>query len=186
MKSTLETLATGGLLVAAGSILGLTLLPPVAMLLFLVLMIRICWLEENIHTDLLPARRMPAGYAAVLIRRAAWWQVLTGRTMEIETCPRRLAGALRLQVHALNAAFFGVLSTFVALQAVDLVVGDVLVILLFLGLALRRVDQFVEMESILRRGTTPPEHMLRDRGLLARAVVNTMMVPNEDHDDTHG
>jgi hypothetical protein len=100
LKSFCEHLILGGAIVAAGSAAGLWL-PTGASLLILGLAIcRVCWIEDNIHQDLLPADSVPPGYQSCRDRRRGLVGALLGDTGDDAGCPRRLASALRIQAHA--------------------------------------------------------------------------------------
>ena len=69
-------------------------------LVFLLVLIRICWIEENIHDDLLKSDRVPNSYLNHQIRRQNWSWRLGLATSDIIECPKRLA--MKLRNHADN------------------------------------------------------------------------------------
>jgi hypothetical protein len=101
-KTFCDILMLGAVVTLAGSIAGLWLPAGAALLLLRLAVCRICWIEDNIHHDLLSAERMPPGYRACRTRRSALLGTGAAEPGADPDCPRRLAAELRLQAHALS------------------------------------------------------------------------------------
>ena len=164
-------LLSGGTLVLAGSAVALWLPGGLVGALGLYLLLRICWLEENIRSDLMHAPVLPEGYRSTQALQRRWQMALFGAAAEAITCPQRLASILRVHSHALYALLLGGCAAFLAktaaLPAMGLLLGAGM-----LALACRRVNRLAETEAIVAQGGTLPKEMLEDRGALARFVLN--------------
>lgn len=169
MKAFSDQLLLGGIIVAAGTAAGLWLPLGAALLLLSIAVCRICWIEDNIHQDLLNADHLPAGYRACLDRRTA---LLFGASREEspedQDCPLRMASALRLQAHALAAFSWG------AAAGVALPVGAPLTFgagALALALALRHADYLAVGASLIAAGKPMPQRMIAGRGPLSGLAI---------------
>ncbi len=168
LKSFCEHLILGGVLVAAGSAVGLWL-PLGASLLILGLAIcRVCWIEDNIHQDLLPADSVPPGYRACRDRRRGLVGALLGDTGDDVECPRRLASALRIQAHAWAAFAWAVAGGTVLPAGAPLTFTAGAVAL---ALALRQADYVAVGAAHLVSGAPLPARLIAGRGLLAQLAV---------------
>jgi hypothetical protein len=142
----------GAGLVALGGAIATILPPALTGVALIVLMLRICWLEDNIKSDLAGARDIPANH-----RRRD--DVRAGRLHET---PGLIATSMRGQAQALSAGGFGAVALLVWTQigwppAPTLMAG---LILLLIGL--RRVDRMaVTLSHLDRRQPLPTETLLR-------------------------
>jgi hypothetical protein len=169
----------GSLALLAGSATGLWAATPLAAIVGVVALLRVCWIDENIRQDLERADRMPAGYARVLNIRRRLSAQFFGTAPEEITCPRLLASHLRAQGHAIFAFLFGLVA--VALAAT---IGDTPLGLLAAGgalaLGLGRIDRLAAADAHLRRREPLPRHLLDDRGLLSRLLTNASAPRRDD------
>jgi hypothetical protein len=168
LKSFCEHLLLGGTIVAAGSAAGLWLPIGAALLVLGLALCRICWLEDNIHQDLLPADVLPPGYRACHERRRGLVGLLFGDTLEGIDCPKRLAFILRLQAHAW-AAFAWALAAGTVLPAgapLTFAAG-----FLALTLGLRHADYLAVGAAHLASGAPLPRHLIAGRGVLSHLAV---------------
>jgi hypothetical protein len=168
LRSFSDHLLLGGLVVATGSAAGLWLPPGAAILLLALLLCRVCWIEDNIHQDLLPSETLPPGYRACRERRRGLVGTLFGDAPDATDCPKRLASVLRLQSHAWAAFAWG-LSAGVALHAgapYALAAGG-----LALLLALRQADYLALGASLMAQGGPLPLHLIARRGVLTQLAV---------------
>ncbi len=108
-------------------------------------LLRICWLEDNIKTDLMGRAEMPANHLEALNQRRAATRLLTGSDGDAPThhSPDLMATAMRGQIQALMAAGLAALAVLVARDLggkplIDLALGGFV-----LWLALRRADRLV-------------------------------------------
>ena len=166
------SLVSGAVLVASGSAAALWLPGGLAGALALFLLLRICWLEENIRSDLMGASDLPEAYRLTQEVQRRWQRALFGVAAAPETCPRRLASAMRVQSHALYALLIGGFAVIVAQAAAAAPLMCVLLGGALLARAFARVDRLAEAEAILATGAALPKPLLEDRGPLARFVLN--------------
>ena len=167
-KAFSDHLLTGGLVVGAGTVAGIWLPLGAALLVLALALCRVCWIEDNIHQDLLPARDMPAGYRACRERRSGLLGLAFGDTTETVSCPRRLASALRLQAHVWSAFAWAI-----AAGALLAVAGSMTLVMggLALLLALRHADYLAVGAALLARGVPLPAHLIAGRGPLSQIAV---------------
>lgn len=171
VRARVEALLAGAVLVLGGSAMALWLPLGLAAAIGMGILMRLCWLDDNIRNDLMGATRIPESYRQTQLLQASWRQLLLGRTPDPVECPRRLASLMRVQVHALHAFFCGTALGFlvrgVEQPAAALIVGGAL-----LGCGLWRVERLAEAEAALARDTVLSDEMLEDRGPLARFVMH--------------
>lgn len=167
MKTFCETLMLGAVVVAAGSVAGLWLPLGLAGLLFALVLCRICWIEDNIHHDLLPAERIPNGYRACRDRRSALMgSQSSGR--DDPDCPRRLAAEMRLQSLVLGAFAWALVAGMVLRAGVPL---SFLAGIVALFLALRHADYFAFGSAVLATGRPLPDRLIAARGPLSGLAI---------------
>lgn len=156
LKSFSDHLLSGALAAAAGSAAGIWLPLGAGLMLLGLALCRICWIEDNIHQDLLPAERLPPGYRH------------RHGTPPGEACPQRLASQLRVQAHAW-AAFSWALAAGVLLP-----LGAPLTIaagLVALALALRHADYFGITGAQVATGRPLSRRLIAAHGPLTHFVV---------------
>lgn len=164
-KTFCDMLLLGVAIAGAGSMAGLWLPPGAALLLLAVVLCRICWIEDNIHHDLLPAKRMPPGYRASRAQRGG---VTGGAAPDDPDCPRRLAAEMRLQAHAWGAFAWGAAGGVVLQAAVPLALAAGATALL---LALRQADYLALGSAMLAERGALPERLIAGRGPLSHIGV---------------
>jgi hypothetical protein len=168
MKAFCDTLMLGAVVTAAGSMAGLWLPLGAALLLFALVICRICWIEENIHRDLLTADRIPPGYRACRNRRTALLGTAAREPEGDPDCPRRLAAELRLQAHALGAFAWALVAGMVLKAGVPLTFVAGGAGLLF---ALRHADYLAYGTALLAVGKPLPERLIAARGPLTHLAI---------------
>jgi hypothetical protein len=157
-------LLLGCFVVAAGSAVGLWLPLSAALLVLALALCRVCWIEDNIHQDLLRAETVPAGYRECRRRRRGLIGAAFGDLAEEVTCPRRLALELRLQSHAWAAFAWAIAAGAVLPAGVALTFGAGALALL---LALRHADYLALGAALLTSGAPLPPHLIAGRGPLS-------------------
>jgi hypothetical protein len=160
----------GAALVSTGAAFALTLPPALSGVALLVLLLRVCWLEDNIKADLMGRDTMPANHEQTLRGRAP----LLGRS-EASRDPALMATALRGQIQALGAAGFGALAMLVAGH---LAWPPVAALALGLGLAwmgFRRADRLAVTLDHLDHGRPLPRAVLSE----AHPWAHSHRVPKE-------
>jgi len=167
-----EALLSGAALVLTGSAAALWLPANLVTALGLLVLIRVCWLEENIRGDLMSAKRMPEGYRQAQLVQQRWRYMLFGTAAEEITCPQRLASRLRVQAHAHYALLLGALSAGIASVGASAPLPGLLVGGACLVAALRRVERLATAEAMLVEVRALPGEMLEDRGPIARFLCN--------------
>lgn len=163
-------LIAGSACVAAGALAAVHLPPALAGVALALTLLRRCWIEANIHDDLIGAEDLPTGYRNALRRQerlAAFWN------LPVETqapdCPRRLASLLRLQALGLSAFLYGALAT--GLPVLADAPAALLPGMAALWLGLRRADSYAHARAVLARGDTlPPDRIAHREGLAAWAM----------------
>lgn len=167
-KAFCDHLLLGGLVVGAGAAAGLWLPLGAALLMLALALCRACWIEDNIHQDLLRAETLPPGYRACRERRSGFLGVVFGDGADAVSCPRLLASELRLQAH-LWSAFAWAIAAGAALPsgAAPAVGAGALALLL----ALRHADYLAVGAALLARGAPLPPHLIAGRGPLSQFAV---------------
>ncbi len=164
-----EQLVIGAAITVAGSAVGLWLPPALAIMVGIVALLRICWLEDNIHHDLLTSDRVPPGYKACRARRRAALPLFRPHTLDETTCPVMLASQLRIQSHAWSSFLW-------SLAAAIILTGGSLFALIggaiALGLGVRSVDRFALAQSVVLTGNRLAPQQLVARSILAPFAIN--------------
>ncbi len=149
-KETCRTLLAAGI-VGAGAHFALMLSTPITLMLLLIALLRFCWLEDNIWSDLERADELPPCYGKTLRNRERLlWSLFRiappERSRQID--PQALANALRCQADALVTGSLAALSvvfleeaTAGPSQVVRVAIG-----LMLLVCALFRADRFIETQ----------------------------------------
>lgn len=164
-----EHLVSGALIVALGSVIGLWLPANIALTVAGLAVLRLCWIEDNIHQDLLKAKKVPVGYRNTHVRRSA---VLNpGAADDAPECPRRLAAQLRIQAHAWSAlswSIAGGLLLAVSNGALLLIAGTVA-----LAFALRGADRMALCHAAVVSGRPIDDDLIAEPGMLRRIALST-------------
>ncbi len=171
VRARIEALLAGAVLLLGGSALALWLPLGLAAAIGMGVLMRLCWLDDNIRNDLMSAPRMPESYLQTQRLQAEWRRLLLGGSRAPVECPRRLASDMRVQAHALHAFFCGsALGFFV--RGVEQPVPALIVGAGLLACGLWRIERLAEAEAALTRDDVLSDEMLEDRGPLARFVTN--------------
>lgn len=158
-------LVLGSAVCLAGTAAGLWLPAGLALFLAGIAVCRICWLEDNIHEDLLRADRIPAGYRACRSRRRTF---LGGGDAAPED-PVALAGLLRIQSLAWATFAWGTATGALLAPGLN---GTALFAALTLALALRAADYFAIAQTLVAAGYPIPRRLLAGDGPLRQLAVN--------------
>ena len=110
---------TGAALVAVGSAFAFLAPPSVTAVALLLALLRVCWLEDNIKSDLLGREDLPPNHVNAARRRRAALRALTGRAGARMRGAALVATAMRGQVQALSAAALAALAVIVARGAAE-------------------------------------------------------------------
>ncbi|MEM7643808.1 MAG: hypothetical protein AAF366_14940 [Pseudomonadota bacterium] len=145
----------GGAIVATAAGFAVVLPPALSGMALILILLRICWLEDNIKSDLLGTKALPANHEQPLRDRAA----MLGTEPDIRSAAM-VATALRGQAQALWAAGFGALSTLTATQMVGHPTLALFVGVVMVWLGFRRADRLLVTLSHLERGRPLPKHAL--------------------------
>jgi hypothetical protein len=156
-------LVSQSLMLACAFVLGSSLPFGLVILLILIGLLRWCWLEDNLHSDLLPATTLPTGYLNRLIERAYWRWWLTGLPPTPHPCPKKLACLLRQQTWTLQAMLLGLFCGFLVTHAPHLA----LLAPVFAWLALLRLETVIATQRhILVTNKPLPFHLVAGRNPL--------------------
>lgn len=165
-----DRLALGASIVALGCATAIWLPPGMAFLLLGLAMCRICWIEDNIHSDLLHADEVPSGYRACRERRRLVLGFALSRAEHDTVCPGLLASQLRIQSLAWSAFAWAALAGVTLQHAPPF--GAALGVL-GLAAALRSADYFALGQSRLLSGKPLPRHVLLGQTPLARLAFSS-------------
>lgn len=167
-------LVAGTALVMAGTVLAANLPTGLVGLTCFVVLLRCCWIEENIHADLLPSTTVPPGYRVTQRYRnrflARWLRIWRDEI----TCPHLLASHLRVQSLALGAFFYGLLTTVVALHGGASLTLLILAACLLLVIGLRRAEQFALARMRVTQGVPLPRSHIVGRHPIAGWLINRL------------
>lgn len=147
---------TGAALVATGAAFAFLLPGPVIAAALLLMLLRICWLEDNIKSDLIGRRDLPPNHSNAHRRRRAAMRVLTGRDGAAVRGAPLVATAMRGQVQALGAVGLAALAVTVARAAEPGGAAAAMLFAFMLWAALRRADALVRTLSHLDAGRALP------------------------------
>lgn len=162
----------GAALVAAGALAALWVPLGLVGALALLALLRICWLEDNIVSDLFGRDRLPPGYRSTAeLRRLFFfrWFGICPDDEGPETSAHLLATAMRAEVQIWASLVLGMSAALVAQNglfgpAVNLALGAALLVV-----ALTRADRLALSLMHCDNGKPLPDHMLvpRSRRVLA-------------------
>jgi len=153
----------GATLVAAGALVALWAPVGLAGALALLALLRICWLEDNIVSDLFGRDRLPAGYRSTAELRRLFFFRWFGICPEETTAERSahlMATAMRTEVQIWSTLLLGFLA---ALLAQHGMFGPALNLCLGAGvfiLALTRADRLALSLAHCDEGRALPDHLL--------------------------
>jgi hypothetical protein len=153
----------GAVLVAGGAMASLWLPFGLVGGLALLALMRICWLEDNINSDLFGRDSLPPGYRnTAQFRRLVvyrWFGIRWDESMA-EQSAHLMATAMRAEVQIWGATLLGLAATLVAQQGpfgglLNLGLGGVLFVM-----ALRRADRLALSLWYCDAGRALPDHLL--------------------------
>lgn len=155
-------IVTGAALVAAGALAALWVPQGVLGALALLALLRICWLEDNIVSDLFGRERPPPGYRnAADLRRVLVLRLLgIWPKAEAEVSAHLVATAMRTEAQVWGTLLIAMAAGLVAQHgvfgaAMNLCLGAVL-----FGLALGRADRLALSLGHCEAGRALPDHLL--------------------------
>jgi len=163
---------TGAAVVLAGAMAAIWMAPGLTGVIALLALIRICWLEDNIISDLFGQEKLPPGYRNTAQMRRHMLLRLFGIWQEegaAEGSAHLMATAMRAEVQIWGAVLLGMASALVALSGpfglpVNLGVAAVL-----FAMALIRADRLALSLAHCEAGEVLPDRLLlpRRRRILA-------------------
>lgn len=115
-RDAIQIVLTGAVIVLGGAYFSLNASTEIAALVLIFALLRICWLEDNIGSDLCHASRLPQSYVnAIRRRRRFLWNAfgILPDTSAEKVTPQLLATSLHAQAEALCAAGLAALSVLI-------------------------------------------------------------------------
>lgn len=162
-RSDLTHLVLGCGVVATAALAGIWAPPNLLAILSLLVLMRMCWLEDNICNDLIGRDRLPGSYVNTSIRRGnflrLWFGLETGEDAT-RLPPHQLATSMRAEIQIWACMLLGIAATLVAQvtafgPAIALLSGAAL-----LSMALARVDRLTVSLAHCAAGRALPRRLL--------------------------
>jgi hypothetical protein len=155
-------LATG--VVATGALAGLWAAPGLMGVLALLLLMRICWLEDNITNDLIGRDALPGGYVNTAIWRGNLMRRFLGmqpRDDITDHSPHQLATSMRAEIQVWACLLLGLAATLTVQFApfgpwLNGALGGLLLVL-----ALNRTNRLTRSLAHCAEGRALPDRLLR-------------------------
>lgn len=155
-------LATG--VVAAGALAGIWAPPGLVGVMALLALMRMCWLEDNITSDLIGRDALPGGYVNTAIRRGNLMRRCLGMQPQGDIAarsPRHLATAMRAEVQVWACLVLGLAASLTAQFGpfglwLNLCIGGAV-----LALALTRVNRLLLSLAYCAEARALPDRLLR-------------------------
>jgi hypothetical protein len=162
----------GAVLVAVGAVSALWLPAGLIGAIALIALIRICWLEDNIISDLFGRDSLPPGYRSTADLRRLFlfrWFGIRADLSIAEQSAHQMATAMRAEVQIWAVLLFGFASALVARDGPFGPWGNAAVALVLFGMALIRSDRLAQSLAYCDAGRALPDHLLlpRRRRILA-------------------
>ena len=154
---------TGAALIAAGALAAVWL--PLGLMgsFALIALLRICWIEDNITSDLFGREALPPGYRHTMQSRRLFWLRWFGHdpgASAAEASAHVMATALRAEAQVWGLSLMGFASMLTAQHGpFGLAINLMLAVVLFC-LALRRVDRLAVTFAHCEAGRPLPDHLL--------------------------
>lgn len=164
-----------GLAMACLALSGALLLPGLTAMLLLLVLLRICWIEDNLHSDLIHTKTLPIHYKNTQIRRAKFFQSFH-ITTPIETCPQRMASQLRQQSWLLQAGLYAGLAGLITTHPFYWPIG-----LALLWLAMTKCETHLMTSLYLNKKQALPYHMVCGRPKWLFLVASMLPQQKPDH-----
>lgn len=149
--------------VATGAFVGIWAPPGLMGVMALLMLMRICWLEDNITNDLIGQDKLPGGYVNTAIRRGNLIRRILGRdpTQDVTTqSPHQLATGMRAEIQVWACMLLGLVATVTAQFAPFGPVMNLLVAAMIFAMALRRVDKLLVSLAHCAEGRALPQRLL--------------------------
>jgi hypothetical protein len=149
--------------VATAALAGIWAPPNLLAILSLLVLMRVCWLEDNICNDLIGRDRLPGSYVNTSIRRGNFLRLWLGLDPGEDAArlpPHQLATSMRAEIQIWACMLFGIAATLVAQvtafgPVVGLGAGAAL-----LAMALSRVDRLTVSLAHCAAGRALPQRLL--------------------------
>ena len=149
--------------VAAAALSGIWAPVNLVLIVSLFVLLRVCWLEDNITNDLIGRDSLPGGYVNTAIRRGNFVRQWLGREPAEDASkmpPHHLATVMRAEIQVWACMLLGLCATALAQAgpfgpATNLVLGGALFVL-----ALRRVDRLMVSLAHCAEGRALPQRLL--------------------------
>jgi len=149
--------------VAAAALSGIWAPVNLVLIVSLFVLLRVCWLEDNISNDLIGRDSLPGGYVNTAIRRGNFVRQWLGREPAEDASkmpPHHLATVMRAEIQVWACMLLGICATALAQAGplgtvTNLVLGGVLFVL-----ALRRADRLMVSLAHCAEGRALPQRLL--------------------------
>jgi hypothetical protein len=149
--------------VAAAAMAGIWAPVNLVVIIALFVVLRVCWLEDNITNDLIGRDRLPGGYVNTAVRRSNLVRQWLGREPVEDTSkmrPHHLATVMRAEIQVWACMLFGLSATSIAHAGPVGATGNLVVGGALLFLALRRVDRLMVSLAHCAEGRALPQRLL--------------------------
>jgi hypothetical protein len=159
--------------VAAAAMTGIWAPANLVMILALFVVLRVCWLEDNISNDLIGRDQLPGGYVNTAIRRGNFVRQWLGREPRADASkmrPHHLATVMRAEIQVWACVLLGLSSTSFAHGGALGVAGNLLAGAGLLAIALKRVDRLTVSLAHCAEGRALPQRLLLPTHRRARDV----------------
>lgn len=158
---------TGAALVAAGAMAAAWL--PLGLMgsLALLALLRICWIEDNITSDLFGRDALPTGYQQTVLRRRLFllrWFGHDPGPSAAETSAHLMATALRAEAQVWGVVLLGFAAMLTAGHGPFALGLDMALALVLFALALRHADRLALSLAHCEAGRALPDHLLLPPG----------------------
>ena len=158
---------TGAVMAGAGALAGLWITPGLVGVAVVFVLLRVCWLEDNIVSDLFGRDTLPRGYRNTAVQRRNFllaWFGIWARETTAEGSAHLMATAMRTEVQIWATLLWGGASALVALHApfgtwISLCIATALFVV-----ALTRADKLAGSLAHCEAGKALPAHMLLPLG----------------------
>ncbi len=149
--------------VAAAAMTGIWAPVNLVMIIALFVVLRVCWLEDNISNDLIGRDQLPGGYVNTAIRRGNFVRQWLGREPHEDASkmrPHHLATVMRAEIQVWACMLIGLSATAVAHAGPFALTGNLTVGAALLVLALSRVDRLMVSLAHCAEGRALPQRLL--------------------------
>jgi len=156
-------LLIGCAVVAAAALTGVWAPMNLVGIIALFVLLRVCWLEDNISNDLIGRDRLPGGYVNTAIRRGNFMRQVLGREPAQDASkmpPHHLATVMRAEIQVWACMLFGLCSTAIVQSGPFEMTGNFLAGFALFVLALVRIDRLMVSLAHCAEGRALPARLL--------------------------